>query len=335
FATHYSLFALFPRSCTAILNGASRHRSRLHARRPAGLRPPVAPCGRRQSDPAARAQRRRQDHAAAADRRHCRARQWTHRTARRRPCAHAVAAMPLHRRSRRRQAPSDGGGESALLGRPPRWRRTRSGARQLRPFAARRASGGGAVGRSASAPRAVAARPAPPSALAAGRADRRPRFGIASAPCGPDDRPSCRWRNRPCRHPCRARPPRHRSHAGHGAHRPGPGAMMALRAVVARDLRLAMRQGGGVGTALGFFLTVLVLIPLGIGPDVALLQRIATGTLWIALLLSVLLSADRIFEPDHDDGSLEIMMLGPVPLELIVVAKAAAHWLATALPMAL
>lgn len=111
--------------------------------------------------------------------------------------------------------------------------------------------------------------------------------------------------------------------------------MMALRAVVARDLRLAMRQGGGVGTALGFFLTVLVLIPLGIGPDVALLQRIATGTLWIALLLSVLLSADRIFEPDHDDGSLEIMMLGPVPLELIVVAKAAAHWLATALPMAL
>lgn len=111
--------------------------------------------------------------------------------------------------------------------------------------------------------------------------------------------------------------------------------MAALKAVIARDLRLAMRQGGGAGTALGFFLTVLVLIPLGVGPDVALLQRIAAGTLWIALLLSVLLSADRIFEPDHDDGSLEIMVLGPVPLELIVLAKAAAHWLATALPMAL
>jgi heme exporter protein B len=111
--------------------------------------------------------------------------------------------------------------------------------------------------------------------------------------------------------------------------------MTALKAVIARDLRLAMRQGGGAGTALGFFLTVLVLIPLGIGPDVALLQSIAAGTLWIALLLSVLLSADRIFEPDHDDGSLEIMVLGPVPLELIVLAKAAAHWLATALPMAL
>jgi heme exporter protein B len=110
--------------------------------------------------------------------------------------------------------------------------------------------------------------------------------------------------------------------------------MSALAAVIARDLRLAWRQGGGAGTALGFFLTVLVLIPLGIGPDVALLQRIAPGTLWIALLLSVLLSADRIFEPDHDDGSLEIMTLGPVPLELIVLAKAAAHWLATALPMA-
>jgi heme exporter protein B len=107
-----------------------------------------------------------------------------------------------------------------------------------------------------------------------------------------------------------------------------------MTAIVARDLRLALRQGGGAGIALGFFLTVLVLIPLGIGPDVALLARIAPGTLWIALLLSVLLSADRIFEPDHDDGSLEIMTLGPVPLELIVLAKAAAHWLATALPMA-
>ena len=80
---------------------------------------------------------------------------------------------------------------------------------------------------------------------------------------------------------------------------------------------------------------MLVLIPLGIGPDVALLARIAPGTLWIALLLAVLLSADRIFEPDHDDGSLEIMTLGPVPLELIVLAKAAAHWLVTALPMAI
>ncbi len=111
--------------------------------------------------------------------------------------------------------------------------------------------------------------------------------------------------------------------------------MTALAAVIARDLKLALRQGGGAGVALGFFLTVLVLIPLGIGPDVALLERIAPGTLWIALLLSVLLSADRIFEPDHDDGSLEIMTLGPVPLELIVLAKAAAHWLATALPMAI
>ena len=78
--------------------------------------------------------------------------------------------------------------------------------------------------------------------------------------------------------------------------------MNALRAVIERDVRLAMRQGGGAGIALGFFLTVLVLIPLGIGPDVALLGRIAPGTLWIALLLSVLLSADRICDPDHEDG---------------------------------
>ena len=71
-----------------------------------------------------------------------------------------------------------------------------------------------------------------------------------------------------------------------------------------------LRQGGGAGTALGFFLTVIVLLPLGLGPDQALLQRIAPGALWIALLLSVLLSADRIFQADYEDGSLDAMALG-------------------------
>ena len=82
-------------------------------------------------------------------------------------------------------------------------------------------------------------------------------------------------------------------------------------------------------------MTVIVLLPLGLGPDQALLQRIAPGALWIALLLSVLLSAERIFQSDYEDGSLDAMALGVVPLELVVLAKAAAHWLTTALPLAI
>jgi heme exporter protein B len=106
-------------------------------------------------------------------------------------------------------------------------------------------------------------------------------------------------------------------------------------ALIRRDLRLATRQGGGAGTAIGFFVTVIVLLPLGLGPDQALLQRIAPGALWIALLLSVLLSAERIFQSDYEDGSLDAMALGVVPLELVVLAKASAHWLTTALPLAI
>ncbi|WP_368904355.1 heme exporter protein CcmB [Taklimakanibacter lacteus] len=110
--------------------------------------------------------------------------------------------------------------------------------------------------------------------------------------------------------------------------------MKLIWALMRRDLKLATRQGGGAGTAIGFFVTVIVLLPLGLGPDQALLQRIAPGALWIALLLSVLLSAERIFQSDFEDGSLDAMALGVVPLELVVLAKAAAHWLTTALPLA-
>ncbi len=104
---------------------------------------------------------------------------------------------------------------------------------------------------------------------------------------------------------------------------------------IRRDLALSMRQGGGAGTALGFFLTVVVLLPIGIGPDQALLARIAPGALWIALLLSVLLSADRIFQQDYEDGSLDLMTMGPVPFEMVALAKAVAHWLSTSLPLAI
>ena len=111
--------------------------------------------------------------------------------------------------------------------------------------------------------------------------------------------------------------------------------MKLLLALIKRDLLLAARQGGGAGTALGFFLTVVVLLPVGIGPDLAMLQRIAPGALWIALLLSVLLSSDRIFQADYEDGSLDVMAMGPVPLELVALAKAMAHWLTTSLPLAI
>lgn len=110
--------------------------------------------------------------------------------------------------------------------------------------------------------------------------------------------------------------------------------MSAMWALIRRDLTLASRQGGGVGTALGFFLAVVVLLPLGLGPDQALLQRIAPGALWIALLLSVLLSADRIFQQDYEDGSLDILAMAPLPLELASLAKAIAHWLTASLPLA-
>ena len=111
--------------------------------------------------------------------------------------------------------------------------------------------------------------------------------------------------------------------------------MKALLSLLRRDLRLALRQGGGAGTALGFLLAVIVLLPIGLGPDQATLLRIAPGFLWIILLLAVLLSADRIFQLDYDDGSLEIMAMGPVPLEIAALVKALAHWLTTSLPLAI
>ena len=105
--------------------------------------------------------------------------------------------------------------------------------------------------------------------------------------------------------------------------------------LVARDVRLAFAGGGSAATALGFYLIVVALVPLGIGPDLALLARIAPGVLWVALLLAALLSLPRMFEVDHEDGALEVLATGPLPLELVVVAKSLAHWLTVGLPLAL
>jgi heme exporter protein B len=111
--------------------------------------------------------------------------------------------------------------------------------------------------------------------------------------------------------------------------------MSAFRTLLARDLRLALRDGGSLGTALGFYLVVVALLPLGLGPDQQLLGRIAPAVLWIALLLAALLSLSRLFESDHQDGSLEALALGPLPLSLVALAKIVAHWLTVALPLAL
>ncbi|MEZ5773606.1 MAG: heme exporter protein CcmB [Hyphomicrobiaceae bacterium] len=111
--------------------------------------------------------------------------------------------------------------------------------------------------------------------------------------------------------------------------------MSSFLSLVARDLKLALREGGAIGTALGFYLVVVAMLPLGLGPDLNLLSRIAPGVLWVAMLLSALLSVDRIFHNDHEDGTLEQLALGEMPLELVAAAKSLAHWITTGIPLAL
>jgi heme exporter protein B len=106
-------------------------------------------------------------------------------------------------------------------------------------------------------------------------------------------------------------------------------------ALVRRDLKLAVREGGAIGTALGFFLIVVSLMPLGLGPDLNLLARIAAGVLWIALLLAALLSLGRIFEADYEDGTLDVLATGHLPLQLVAAAKSLAHWITTGIPLGL
>ncbi len=105
-------------------------------------------------------------------------------------------------------------------------------------------------------------------------------------------------------------------------------------ALLIRDLKLAFRSGGGFGLGLAFFLLVAVLVPLGVGPQGGTLARIAPGILWIGALLACLLSLDRIFALDFEDGTLEILIPSPLPLEGAVAVKALAHWLTTGLPLA-
>src|SRR5690348_16114642 len=111
--------------------------------------------------------------------------------------------------------------------------------------------------------------------------------------------------------------------------------MNPFSAILFRDMRLATRAGGSAALALAFFAAVATLVPLGVGSDLHLLARIAGGVLWIAAVLAALLSLDRLFQSDFEDGSLDLIALSPLSLEAMSFAKIAAHWLVTGLPLTL
>jgi heme exporter protein B len=106
-----------------------------------------------------------------------------------------------------------------------------------------------------------------------------------------------------------------------------------LAALLIRDMRLAVRVGGGALMGILFFLIVVTLVPFAIGPDLALLQRIGPAILWLGALLASLLALDRLFAVDHEDGSLDLLLMGSAPLELAVLVKALAQWITTSLPL--
>jgi heme exporter protein B len=106
-----------------------------------------------------------------------------------------------------------------------------------------------------------------------------------------------------------------------------------LAAILVRDMRIAVRVGGGALMGVLFFVVVATLVPFALGPDLALLQRIGPAILWLAALLASLLALDRLFASDHDDGSLDIILTGRAPLELVVLVKGIAHWLTTGVPL--
>jgi heme exporter protein B len=106
-----------------------------------------------------------------------------------------------------------------------------------------------------------------------------------------------------------------------------------LLAMLARDVKLATRIGGGAAFGLIFFLAVVTLMPFALGPDLNLLARIGPAVLWLAAVLATLVGLDRLFQADEEDGSLDLLRMAPAPLELVVLMKIVAHWLTTGLPL--
>ena len=113
----------------------------------------------------------------------------------------------------------------------------------------------------------------------------------------------------------------------------GSGMVSGFGRLVGRELMLALRQPGDVATVLMFFVLATVLFPFGVGPEPNMLARIAGGVLWVTALLAAMLSLERMFQADYEDGGLELLALLPVPLWVTVLAKTAAHWLTTGLPL--
>ncbi len=113
------------------------------------------------------------------------------------------------------------------------------------------------------------------------------------------------------------------------------GIYKAAIALIRRDLGLSLTRGGGPLLAVGFYLTLMAMIPLSLGPDQAVLTRIAPGLTWLCLALSSLLSLERLFERDHEDGVFDVLRLGPLPLELIAILKTLSQWLGTGLILSL
>jgi heme exporter protein B len=111
--------------------------------------------------------------------------------------------------------------------------------------------------------------------------------------------------------------------------------MSGFLVLLSRDLRLFWRRPGDVGVVLAFFVVAVVLFPLGIGPETNTLTHIAAGVLWCAALFAALLSLERLFASDYEDGTLDLLLLAPWPLELAALAKCAAHWIVTGLPLSL
>jgi len=109
--------------------------------------------------------------------------------------------------------------------------------------------------------------------------------------------------------------------------------MTPFTALVLRDMRLAVRVGGGALMGALFFLIVVTMMPFAVGPDLKLLARIGPAILWLGALLATLLALDRLFATDHEDGSLDLLMMGRMPLELAIAGKGVAHWLTTGLPL--
>src|SRR5437763_16410124 len=109
--------------------------------------------------------------------------------------------------------------------------------------------------------------------------------------------------------------------------------LAAFTALLMRDIRLAFRAGGGASLAAAFFALVSTLVPSGVGADLVLLGRIAGGILWVSAALAALLSLDRLFQADFEDGSLDVLAISPLSLEAAAAAKILAHWITTGLPL--